>query len=216
MIRQAKKTWRSIIARKKLNAAVSAARNFPALALGPLRSLRLTRRTSSTHPPSRPVEDPSNPAFPPWSTSPTAKEKNAVQRAATALLDELAPERAPQRGDRIRVPVERHRTPTGCVLQAASAALSVSWFADAAVGAALGELRVILWRGIVSRRGAPRRSEGATVVRELVLHPIERPSSGCIWRATDGAEYDTASLAAHCVALLEEQMRGDGPADGSG
>jgi hypothetical protein len=155
------------------------------------------------------VDDPSNPAAPPWTASPSAKAKSAVQRAVTALLDELAPERAPKRGDQPRVPVERHRTPTGCVLQAATAAVSVSWFVDAGTDAALGELHVIVWRGIVSRRGSPRRPEGATVVRELVLHPIEGPSDDCVWRATDGTEYDTATLAARCVALLEEQMRAD-------
>ena len=161
------------------------------------------------------MDDPSNPAARPWTASPSAKEKNAVQRAVTALLDELAPERAPQRAERLRVPIERHRTPTGCVLQAATAAVSLSWFADAATEAALGELHVIVWRGIVSRRGSQRRPERAAVVRELVLHPIERPSNDCVWRATNGTEYDTAGLAAHCMALLEEQMRADPPADAS-
>jgi hypothetical protein len=159
------------------------------------------------------MDDPSDPAAPPWTASPSAKEKNAVERAVTALLDELAPERAPRRGERLPVPVEQHRTPTGCVLQAATAAVSVSWFADAGPDAALGELHVIVWRGIVSRRGSPRRPEGATVVRELVLHPIARPSDDCVWRATNGTEYDTAALAAHCIALLEEQMRADRPTD---
>ncbi len=136
-----------------------------------------------------------------------------MQRAVTALLDELAPERVLKRGERLRVPVEQHRTPTGCVLQAATAAVSVSWFADAGTDAALGELRVIVWRGVVSRRGSAQRPDGATVVRELVLRPIERPSDDCVWRAADGTEYDTAGLAAHCIALLEEQMRADRPTD---
>ena len=51
------------------------------------------------------------------------------------------------------------------------------------------------------------------MVRDLVLYPIERPSDDCVWRATDGTEYDTASLAAHCVALLEEQIGADRPND---
>jgi len=136
----------------------------------------------------------------------SARRHGAARRACAR-----APERAPKRGEQLRETIERHRTPTGCVLQAATAAVSVSWFADAGVDAALGELRVIVWRGIVSRRGSPRRPEGATVMRELVLHPIERPSDDCVWRATDGTEYDTAALAAHCVALLEEQMRADRP-----
>lgn len=157
------------------------------------------------------MDDPRDPSAPPWTPSPSAKAKNAVQRAVTALLDELAPERVLTRGERLPVPVEQHRTPTGCVLQAATAAVSVSWFADASTDAALGELRVIVWRGIVSRRGSPPRPEGATIVRELVLHPIQGPSDDCVWRATNGTEYDTAALAAHCIALLEEQMRADRP-----
>lgn len=159
------------------------------------------------------MDNPSDPAVPPWAPSPSAKAKNAVQRAVTALLDELAPERVLTRGEQIRAPIEQHRTPTGCVLQAATAAVSVSWFADAGADAPLGELHVVVWRGIVSRRGSPARPEGATIVRELVLHPIARPSDDCLWRATNGTEYDTAALAAHCVGLLEEQMRADRPAD---
>jgi hypothetical protein len=152
------------------------------------------------------VDDPSNPAARRWTGSPTAKEKNAIQRSVTALLDELAPERAPRRAERLSVRIEQHRTPNGCVLQAATAAVSVSWFAEPAADAELGELRVIVWRGLVSRRGSPARPEGATIAKELVLRPIERPSTDCVWRATDGTEYDTAGLAARCVALLEEQL----------
>jgi hypothetical protein len=159
------------------------------------------------------VDDPSNPTDRRWTASPTAKEKSAVQRAVTALLDELAPERAPRRAERLSVRVEQHRTPNGCVLQAATAAVSVSWFAEAVPGAPLGQLRVIVWRGLVSRRGSPPRPEGATMVRELALYPIERPSDDCVWRATDGTEYDTAALAAHCVALLEEQIAAGRPND---
>src|ERR1043166_8515023 len=107
------------------------------------------------------MDDPSDPTAPPWSASPTVKQKNAVQRAVTALLDELAPERVVTRGERIRGAIEQHRTPSGCVLQAATAALSVSWFAeeDASAPAALGELHVLVWRGVVSRRGATRSEE---------------------------------------------------------
>jgi hypothetical protein len=103
-------------------------------------------------------------------------------------------------------PVEQHRTPTGCVLQAAAAAVSVSWFADAGDDAVLGELHVIAWRGTVTRRGAPRSRKGATIVAELVLRPIEPPADDCLWQATDGTQYDTASLAVKCLALLEEQL----------
>lgn len=152
------------------------------------------------------VTDPTDPTMRPWTSGPSAKARNAVQRSVTALLDELAPERVLTRGEQIRPPIEQHRTPNGCVLQAAGSAVSVSWFPEGAPDAALGELRVIVWRGTVSRRGTTR-PERATLVKEVVLHPVERPLEACLWRATDGEEYDTASLAAHCVALLEEQMR---------
>jgi hypothetical protein len=151
-------------------------------------------------------EPPDDPVAASWRAPTSAKAKNAVQRAVTALLDELAPERVLTRSDRLRAPVEQHRTPTGCVLQAATAAVSVSWFAGAGNDPVLGELRVVVWRGIVTRRGAPKRREGATVVSEMALHPIERPSDECAWRATDGSEYDTAALAALCTRLLDEQV----------
>ena len=142
---------------------------------------------------------------PPWSASPTAKSRTAVQRSVTALLDELAPERVLTRVEQLPGPVEQHRTPTGCVLQAATAAVSVSWFAEANPGAPLGELRVIVWRGTVTRRGGSGSRKGATTVAELVLRPIEPPADDCLWQATDGTQYDTTSLAAKCLALLAEQ-----------
>lgn len=144
-------------------------------------------------------------------TPPTAKEKNAVQRAVSGLLDALAPERATTRSSRLPVPVERHRTPTGCVLQAATAALSVSWFPDATTDASLGELQIAVWRGVLSRRGAAPQPEGAVVTRELVVHPIAHAADDCVWRATDGTSYDVQSLAAHCTSLLEDQMIADDP-----
>ena len=142
----------------------------------------------------------------PWTASRSAKEKNAVQRAVTALLDQLAPERVLKRSERLPGTVEQHRTPKGCVLQAPMAAVSVSWFVEGGPNAPLGELQVIVWSGVVSRRGAAANPEGAKVVREVVLHPIESPSDGSVWRATDGSEFDTAALAARCIALLEEQI----------
>jgi hypothetical protein len=157
------------------------------------------------------MDNPSDPAVPPWTPSPSAKAKNAVQRAVTALLDELAPERVLTRGEQLRPPIEQHRTPTGCVLQAATAAVSVSWFAEAGTDAPLGELHVVVWRGVVSRRGSPARRDGATIVRQLVLRPIESPSDDCVWRATNGTEFDTAALAAHCIGLLQEQIQVDRP-----
>jgi len=152
------------------------------------------------------MTDPTDPIAARWSAPPTSKAKNAVQRSVTAILDELAPERVLKRGEHLRVPVEQHRTPSGCVLQAATAAVSVSWFAGAGNDPALGELHVVVWRGIVSRRGSPKRREGATVVRELVLTPLEKPSNNWVWRGADGTEYDTADLAALCTKLLDEQV----------
>jgi hypothetical protein len=157
------------------------------------------------------MDNPSDPAVPPWTPAPSAKAKNAVQRAVTALLDELAPERVLTRGEHLRAPIEQHRTPTGCVLQAATAAVSVSWFAEAGTDAPLGELHVVVWRGVVSRRGSAARREGAMIVKQLVLRPIERPTDECLWRATNGTEFDTTALAAHCIGLLEEQIRVDRP-----
>lgn len=157
------------------------------------------------------MEDSTNSPSAAWTASPTAKQKNAVQRSVTALLDELAPERVLKRVERLRGPVEQHRTPNGCVLQAATAAVSVSWFPEAVNDAALGELHIVVWSGVVSRRGSPRRPEGATVTRELVLRPIDRPTDDLVWRAEDGSAYDTAALTARCLALLEEQMGVDRP-----
>jgi hypothetical protein len=143
-----------------------------------------------------------------WSSSPSAKAKTAVQRSVTALLDELAPERVLTRVGQVQGPVEQHRTPTGCVLQAADCAVSVSWFADPTKDAVLGELHVVVWRGKVVRRGNTRAPKGATIVADLVLRPIEPPADDLLWRATDGTRYDTASLAAKCLALLEAQIAG--------
>ena len=136
---------------------------------------------------------------------PTLKERNAVQKIVDQLLDELAPERVLKRADRPPVTIEAHRTPSGCVLQGPTEALSVSWFADASDQATLGELQIVVWKGVVSRRGATRPPTNAVVVSELVLRPVERPADECVWRAEDGMLFDSARLAAHCLALLEGQ-----------
>ena len=135
---------------------------------------------------------------------PTVKERNAVQRSVERLLDALAPETALRRGERPAEDVQPHRTPTGCVLQAASVALSVSWFADATEDATLGELQVVLWRGTVARRGVAVPAVNAIVAGELVLHPMLGPDGEPRWKATDGRTFDSDALAAHCFALLDE------------
>jgi hypothetical protein len=151
------------------------------------------------------MSQPNNPIAP-WTASRSAKEKNVVQRAVTALLDQLAPERVLKRSEKLPGSVEQHRTPKGCVLQAPMAAVSVSWFVEGGKESPLGELHVIVWNGVVSRRGAVANPEGAKIVREMVLRPIEEPSDSAVWRATDGKEFDTPALAARCIALLEEQI----------
>ena len=128
-----------------------------------------------------------------------------MQRIVDRLLDELAPERALKRSDRPPVPVEAYRTPSGCILQGASEALSVSWFADASDQATLGELQVVLWSGVVTRRGSARPSTNAVVVREVVLRPVNRPTDDSVWQAADGTLYNGDALAAFCVAMLDRQ-----------
>lgn len=156
------------------------------------------------------MTDPSSDS--PWTTSPTAKEKHAVQRELTALLDELAPEKALTRGDALRLPVQHSRTLQGCVLQAATAALSVSWFAAPATEKTLGELHVVVWRGTLAQRGSASRHKGATIVQEFVFLPIEKPADATVWRRSDGAEFSTPDVAALCLGLLKEQMASDGSA----
>ena len=157
------------------------------------------------------MDDHNEPSAPSWSASPSAKAKNAVQKSVTALLDELAPERVLKRADLIKVPIEQHRTPNGCVLQAAMAAVSVSWFPEAFNDSLMGELHVVVWRGVVARRGTPKGKQGATMVTEYLLLPIARPGDDCIWRGPNATEYDTPALAAYGVALLDEQMRAVSP-----
>lgn len=152
------------------------------------------------------MDDPANPSSTPWAAPPTAKERNAVQHAVTALLDELAPEKALTRAGEHPVAVEQHRLPSGCILQGAHAAVSVSWYPDAGEETAFGELDVVVWHGVVSRRGAPPRREGATIVGELTLRPVEDSPGVFVWRAADGKMYDTDALAAKCLALLDAQM----------
>jgi hypothetical protein len=136
-------------------------------------------------------------------TPPTLKERSAVQRSVDRLLNELAPERALRRGEPLAVPVEAHRTPSGCILQAASVALSVSWFADASEHTTLGELQIVLWSGTVARRGVARPAQNAVVENELALHPVLDATHDAIWLASDGRTFDSGALASYCLALLE-------------
>ena len=152
------------------------------------------------------MTEPPERAAPAWSASPAAKVRNAIQRSVIQLLDELAPERVLGKVTQPPASIEQHRTPTGCVLQASDCALSVSWFADANKTNDLGEMHVLLWRGTVTRRGSRPPPKGATVLAEMVLRPMDPPTEDCLWQADDGTRYDTASLAAKCIALLDAQI----------
>jgi hypothetical protein len=147
-----------------------------------------------------------------WNTPTTSKERNAAQRSVKKLLDVLAPERTTTRSERAPTQIEPFRTPSGCVLQAPTAALSVAWFPGAASSSDLGEMHVVLWRGNVTRRGGGAPRESASQIRELTLRPVELLPDGARWRE-DGSDvvFDTQSLADHCLALLREQMHADDP-----
>jgi len=145
-----------------------------------------------------------------WNTGPAAKAKNAVQRSVTALLDELAPERVLTRVSQIPGEVEQHRTPSGCVLQAADCAVSVSWFPETTKVSALGELHVVVWRGKVTRRGGRPPTKGATIVADFVVTPIDPPSEDALWLAADGTRFDTVALSAKILGLLESQILSQG------
>lgn len=140
-----------------------------------------------------------------WASPSSAKARTAVQRSVTELLDALAPERVLQRVSKDPKRIEQHRSPEGCVLQAADCAITVSWFPDPTPEQPLGELHVIVWHGKVTRRGAPPQKK-ATVVDDLILHPIEPPRDDRQWQATDGTSYSTATLVEKSLALLEEQI----------
>lgn len=157
--------------------------------------------------PTRLLENSDNNIRRSWDTAPTAKEKSAVQRSVTQLLNVLAPERAVKRGETQHGWVGQHRTPAGCVLQAESAAVSVSWFADSRAQTTVGELHVNVWNGVVSRGGSSyRKPAKASIVTELVLKPMEMSDRGCVWRADDGREFDNNTLAALCNELLDQQV----------
>jgi hypothetical protein len=138
--------------------------------------------------------------------APTFKERNAVEREVMRLLDELAPERATPRMNRIPAEVEQHRSPNGCILQSENAALSITWYKEATDQDRVGELQIMLWRGVVSRRGARSRTPAELITQE-VLNPIEYSTDDAVWVSGTGKRYATAALAAHCLEMLERQMQ---------
>ena len=147
------------------------------------------------------VDNPTDPLARPWAGARSAKHRSAVQRNVTALLDALAPDRIRSKPEPGKILIDQYRTPTGCILQGQTAALSISWFMDNSQS--FGELQIVVWSGVVSRRGVPKPAEGAAMTQQLMLKPVDGPA----WRTADGTEYDTPSLVAHCSALLEAAMR---------
>src|SRR3954469_3797076 len=118
--------------------------------------------------------------------APTSKERNAMQREVTRLLDDLAPENSNPRSSKPAEPIQQHRLPNGCILQADAAALSVTWYAQADDQDRVGELQIVLWQGVVSRRGASQPKQPAEVIRQEVVNPIESPVDESVWRSRDG------------------------------
>ena len=114
------------------------------------------------------MTDSTNPRALQWSSSPSARAKSAVQRSVTQLLDELAPERVLKRVGEVRGPVEQHRTPTGCVLQAADCAVSLSWFADATKQAGRLSESSTSWSGAAGSRDGgmlgPRKGQQSSPI----------------------------------------------------
>jgi hypothetical protein len=128
-----------------------------------------------------------------------------VQHLVRALLDNLAPERPPARASRPLADVQLVRSPRGCILQATTRAVSVSWFAASASEPTLGELQVILWDGVVSRPGsASPATGGASPLWEVLFRPREVVGESWGWATADGVVSDTATLAARCHALLAD------------
>ena len=97
------------------------------------------------------------------------------------------------------------RSPRGCILQAAARAVSVSWFPPPDHGAALGELQVIVWRGVVTRPGSANRATSeAVALQETLLEPDGVGDEAWVWRTADGAVWETGALAARCHALAAD------------
>ena len=148
------------------------------------------------------MNDPIDPASQAWFSARSMKAKTAFRKHVTELLDALAPEKILGKSERAKQPIEQHRTPDGCVLQGADSALQVAWYDEK--DNAPAQLHVVVWSGVLSRRGAPPRG-GAKVVGEEVFFAVESPSNEQIWRDKDDTRYDTPSLAQHCLARLEAQ-----------
>ena len=129
-----------------------------------------------------------------------------MQREVTRLLEELAPERTNPKAQAGDGSIQQYRSPNGCILQADDAALSVTFYGEAADQDRVGELQIVLWKGVVSRRGARPPERPAQVIRQEVVNPIETPVDESTWRSRDGKLYSTTALIAHCRQLLDAQI----------
>jgi hypothetical protein len=136
-----------------------------------------------------------------WTDPPTSKQRTSVQKEVTRLIDALAPVRAPVRPGAATPAVQCHRLPRGCVLQGATSAVSVSWFAAAPSENSLGELQVSAWRGTVSLPGSALRRSGAQLITEKVLVPVEGNVGEWRWQGDD-VVWTTDELVAHCHEVL--------------
>ena len=74
-----------------------------------------------------------------------------------------------------------------------------------------------MWRLPPSRPGSSERSEGAKLIEELVLRPVESRAGGLVWRTEDGTVFTTQSLVAHCLEWFDQRMEraGNGEAEGA-
>jgi hypothetical protein len=146
-----------------------------------------------------------------WAERPTVAQRTSAQQAVARLFELLVPQKPPTRRDDPEAATLRHRSPTGCILQGAERAVSVSWFADSVHDLTLGELQLVTWRGQVARPGAARKpgaGEVASPLSQEAFTPVDGGAGrGWIWRDAAGVTYDAAALAARCESLL-----GDGRA----
>ena len=154
-----------------------------------------------------------SPALAAWPDRPTAAQRTGAQHAVARLFDALAPQKPPARRDGPAPAIQRHRSPSGCILQAATRAVTVSWFPASTNDTALGELQLVTWRGTVSRPGSARPAAGGAVVDQQETFALLPGTVGAItattrddwfWRAADGTMYDAQAFAARCHALLDE------------
>ena len=139
-------------------------------------------------------------------TSVSGKANKLADRAVSSLLDTLAPERSLSGRAPAGEPFEPHRTPTGCILQAATAAVSVSWFPDSTHEIGHGELYVAVWRGTVARRGMTATGRSAAIMSDIVFSLVSPPQDHLLWEGPDGTRFDTPSLASKCLRLLQDEV----------